>query len=70
MPIELAPEQEECATWFAAILETDHASNPVFCKNFFDDWKRLLRNPKVTFFILFCSNQYQVFFLLFFFRQR
>lgn len=46
MPIELAPEQEECATWFAAILETDHASNPVFCKNFFDDWKRLLRNPK------------------------
>eukprot|EP00494_Astrolonche_serrata_P031823 UN32092 len=43
--IQLTAEQEEVATWFAAILETDHASNPTFCKNFFNDWCRLLRAP-------------------------
>eukprot|EP00494_Astrolonche_serrata_P024841 UN25101 len=44
--IDLTPEQEECATWFAAILQSDHAKNPVFCKNFFNNWKRLLRHEK------------------------
>lgn len=44
-PMDLTPEQEECATWFATILESDHAQNPTFCKNFFKDWCALLRHP-------------------------
>jgi len=42
VPLDLTPDQEEIATWFAAILETDHAQNPTFCKNFFADWRRVL----------------------------
>lgn len=44
MPLNLTPDQEEIATWFADILETDHAENPTFCKNFFADWQRVLRS--------------------------
>ncbi|KAI9359527.1 hypothetical protein BD770DRAFT_409764 [Pilaira anomala] len=51
-PISLSPEAEEVASFFAALLETDHAANPVFQKNFFEDWKEILKkdpkNPKIT----------------------
>ncbi|KAI8347617.1 hypothetical protein EDC96DRAFT_486442 [Choanephora cucurbitarum] len=51
-PITLSPEAEEVASFFAALLETDHAQNPVFQKNFFEDWKEVLKkdpkNPKIT----------------------
>ncbi|KAI8092290.1 uncharacterized protein B0P05DRAFT_525680 [Gilbertella persicaria] len=51
-PITLTPEAEEVASFFAALLETDHAQNPVFQKNFFNDWQEILkqdpRNPKIT----------------------
>ncbi|KAL1928257.1 hypothetical protein VTP01DRAFT_3173 [Rhizomucor pusillus] len=51
-PITLTPEAEEVATFFANILETDHAKNPTFQKNFFRDWQKVLakdpRNPKIT----------------------
>ncbi|KAI8969221.1 hypothetical protein BDF20DRAFT_893807 [Mycotypha africana] len=50
--ITLSPEAEEVATFFAALLETDHGKNPVFQKNFFKDWQEVLkqdpRNPKIT----------------------
>eukprot|EP01083_Nonionella_stella_P179658 638441_1 len=41
-PVELTPRQEEAATWFAVLIESDHAKNPVFRKNFFKDWQKLL----------------------------
>ncbi|KAI8394208.1 uncharacterized protein BYT42DRAFT_488487 [Radiomyces spectabilis] len=51
-PITLTPEAEEVASFFAALLETDHAKNPTFQKNFFNDWKEVLkqdpRNPQIT----------------------
>ncbi|GAA6049722.1 hypothetical protein JCM3770_004427 [Rhodotorula araucariae] len=41
--IELAPEAEEVASFFAAILETDYVKNPTFVKNFFADWLKVLK---------------------------
>ncbi|KAI8974290.1 hypothetical protein BDB01DRAFT_402845 [Pilobolus umbonatus] len=50
--ITLSPEAEEVATFFAALLETDHAKNPIFQKNFFRDWQSILKkdpkNPEIT----------------------
>ncbi|OAD71481.1 hypothetical protein PHYBLDRAFT_182020 [Phycomyces blakesleeanus NRRL 1555(-)] len=50
-PITLTPEAEEVASFFAALLETDHAKNPTFQKNFFRDWQEVLkqdpRNPEI-----------------------
>jgi DNA topoisomerase-1 len=54
-PITLTPEAEEVASFFAALLETDHGHNPVFQKNFFNDWKELLKkDPKASFYIFHC----------------
>lgn len=36
--VDLEPDAEEVATFFAALVGTDWAENPVFCKNFFDDF--------------------------------
>ncbi|KAI8584050.1 hypothetical protein K450DRAFT_221249 [Umbelopsis ramanniana AG] len=51
-PISLSPEAEEVASFFAALIETDHGKNPVFQKNFFADWQEILKkddkNPKIT----------------------
>lgn len=51
-PVTLSPEAEEVASFFAALLETDHGNNPVFQKNFFNDWKEILKkdpsNPPIT----------------------
>ena len=41
-PIDLTPEQEEAATFFAVMLDTDYASKPVFVKNFWEDFRALL----------------------------
>ncbi|CEP17406.1 hypothetical protein [Parasitella parasitica] len=50
-PITLSPEAEEVASFFAALLETEHGQNPVFQKNFFNDWQEVLKqdpsNPKI-----------------------
>ncbi|KAI9307649.1 hypothetical protein BJ944DRAFT_157616, partial [Cunninghamella echinulata] len=50
-PISLSPEAEEVAGFFASLLETDHAKNPTFQKNFFRDFKEVLAkdpsNPKL-----------------------
>lgn len=39
----LAPEAEEVASFFAAILETDYPKNPTFVKNFFNDFLKVLK---------------------------
>jgi len=42
-PVSLPPEAEEVAGFFGAMLETEHAKNPVFQKNFFKDFKAVLK---------------------------
>ncbi|KAI3402898.2 TOP1 [Candida oxycetoniae] len=42
-PVNLPIEAEEVAGFYGAMLETDHAKNPVFRKNFFNDFKQVLR---------------------------
>jgi DNA topoisomerase-1 len=47
-PITLTPEAEEVASFYATLLETDHGKNPVFQKNFFNDWVEILKeDPSV-----------------------
>lgn len=41
-PVDLPLEAEEVAGFYGALLETDHAKNPVFQKNFFNDFKQVL----------------------------
>ncbi|GAA5932048.1 DNA topoisomerase 1 [Sporobolomyces koalae] len=40
--VKLAPEAEEVASFFAAILETDYPKNPTFVSNFFADFLKIL----------------------------
>jgi DNA topoisomerase-1 len=42
----MTPEQEEIATMYASMLDTDFVQSPIFNKNFFRDWKATF--PKVT----------------------
>ena len=44
-PVDLTPEQEEYATYYAQYLETDHVKKEVFRENFWKCWRKLL-NPK------------------------
>ncbi|KDR75863.1 hypothetical protein GALMADRAFT_248593 [Galerina marginata CBS 339.88] len=45
-PVDLPPESEEVASFYAALLETDHARDATFNKNFFEDWKTVMqRHP-------------------------
>ena len=48
-PITLSPVSEEVASFFAQMLETDFTKNPTFIKNFFQDFKQVLKefDPKV-----------------------
>ena len=41
-PIALTPEQEEMAVAWVKKLETDYAKDPVFRKNFFEDFRKAL----------------------------
>jgi DNA topoisomerase-1 len=41
--ITLTPEAEEVAGFFAALLETDHAKDKTFRRNFFEDWLKVLK---------------------------
>ncbi|XP_006461124.1 hypothetical protein AGABI2DRAFT_185414 [Agaricus bisporus var. bisporus H97] len=43
-PVDLPPEAEEVAGFYGAMLETPHAQDAVFNKNFFDDWKKVMKN--------------------------
>ncbi|SCU79491.1 LANO_0A06436g1_1 [Lachancea nothofagi CBS 11611] len=42
-PVDLPPQAEEVAGFFAALLESDHAQNPTFQKNFFSDFLDVLK---------------------------
>ncbi|KAH7914159.1 DNA topoisomerase I [Hygrophoropsis aurantiaca] len=52
--VDLPPEAEEVAGFYAAMIETDHAQDSTFNKNFFDDWLKVLKeypprnNVKIT----------------------
>ncbi|KAF3329935.1 DNA topoisomerase 1-like protein [Carex littledalei] len=41
-PVDLTPEQEEVATMFAVMKDTDYATKPKFIENFWNDWKQVL----------------------------
>ncbi|KAI8557535.1 hypothetical protein RHMOL_Rhmol04G0018100 [Rhododendron molle] len=41
-PVNLTPEQEEVATMYAVMLDTDYMSKDDFKKNFMNDWKKIL----------------------------
>ncbi|KAI9090445.1 hypothetical protein DFS34DRAFT_643834 [Phlyctochytrium arcticum] len=46
--IELEPEAEEVATFFAGVLGTPNGDNPTFQKNFFADFQDILKKSKKT----------------------
>lgn len=47
-PVHLPPESEEIAMFYAVKLETQHAQNPIFNKNFFEDFcASLKKHPPV-----------------------
>lgn len=41
-PVELTPEQEEVASMFAIMKETDYMNKPTFLKNFWEGFKEVL----------------------------
>ncbi|KAK8937357.1 DNA topoisomerase 1 [Platanthera zijinensis] len=41
-PVDLTHEQEEVATMFAVMKDTDYASKPRFIENFMNDWRQIL----------------------------
>jgi DNA topoisomerase-1 len=41
-PVDLTPDQEEVATMFAVMKETDYMQKPVFLRNFWDGFKEVL----------------------------
>eukprot|EP00656_Telonema_subtile_P025731 TRINITY_DN2776_c0_g1_i2.p1 TRINITY_DN2776_c0_g1~~TRINITY_DN2776_c0_g1_i2.p1 ORF type:complete len:851 (+),score=233.21 TRINITY_DN2776_c0_g1_i2:109-2661(+) len=41
-PVDLEPEAEEAATFYAQKIETEYVQRPIFRKNFWKDWKKLL----------------------------
>ncbi|KAJ3227143.1 DNA topoisomerase 1, partial [Chytriomyces hyalinus] len=46
VPIELEPDSEEVATFFAGIVGTDYEQNKTFCANFFRDFLTVLKRQK------------------------
>ncbi|KAJ3384140.1 DNA topoisomerase 1 [Entophlyctis sp. JEL0112] len=46
IPIELEPNSEEVATFFAGVIGTDYEKNKTFCKNFFTDFLSVLALEK------------------------
>lgn len=43
-PVTLSAEAEEVAGFYAALLALDHAKNPVFNKNFFEDFVKVIHD--------------------------
>uniref|UniRef100_A0A5B7AMX0 DNA topoisomerase I n=1 Tax=Davidia involucrata TaxID=16924 RepID=A0A5B7AMX0_DAVIN len=41
-PVDLTPAQEEVATMFAVMLDTDYMNKPKFKENFMNDWRKIL----------------------------
>ena len=46
--IELSPDAEEFATIYAKYIDTDYIKNKKFNKNFWNDWKKLLKGTIIT----------------------
>lgn len=47
--VDLPSDSEEVAGFYAAMLETEHAQDATFNKNFFDDWLKVLQDhPPVS----------------------
>ncbi|KAL2483757.1 DNA topoisomerase 1 [Forsythia ovata] len=46
-PVDLTPEQEEAATMFAVMLDTDYMNKPKFKENFMNDWRKILGKKHV-----------------------
>ncbi|KAL0875344.1 hypothetical protein Bca101_025049 [Brassica carinata] len=46
-PVDLTPEQEEVATMFAKMRETEYYNKPLFRENFWNDWGELLGKEHV-----------------------
>ncbi|RAL53383.1 hypothetical protein DM860_007055 [Cuscuta australis] len=46
-PVDLTSEQEEVATMYAVMLDTDYMNKPQFKENFMNDWKKLLGRDHV-----------------------
>ncbi|KAG7538025.1 DNA topoisomerase I DNA binding eukaryotic-type N-terminal domain superfamily [Arabidopsis suecica] len=46
-PVDLTTEQEEVATMFAVMRETDYYNKPQFRENFWNDWRALLGRKHV-----------------------
>ena len=52
--MDLPLESEEVAGFYGAMLETDHAKDATFNKNFFDDFLKILKKyPPVRAFVTF-----------------
>ncbi|KAJ3173112.1 DNA topoisomerase 1 [Geranomyces variabilis] len=45
-PVDLDPDSEEVASFFAILVGTDHGNNPTFQKNFFIDFLKVLEKDK------------------------
>lgn len=41
--VRLTPEQEEVATWYARLIESEHVKKEIFRVNFWNDWSQYLR---------------------------
>lgn len=46
-PVDLSPEEEEVATMFAVMKDTDYAAKPKFIENFWHDWRKVLGSKHV-----------------------
>ncbi|CAN6455386.1 unnamed protein product [Victoria cruziana] len=47
-PVDLTPEQEEVATMFAVMKDTEYATKKTFIENFMNDWRAILgKNHKI-----------------------
>lgn len=42
-PVDLCPEAEEVATFYARYLDTDHVKKAIFNENFFKDFRKTLK---------------------------
>jgi DNA topoisomerase-1 len=48
--VDLPPEAEEVAGFYAALLASEHAQDKTFNKNFFEDWKTIMKkHPPVRY---------------------
>ena len=47
-PMELSEKAEEAAGFFAKMLDHDYTKKDIFCKNFFEDWRKVSIPATIT----------------------